>query len=154
MIRGLGPILAEHHMLKGLAPEHLELLTGCAANVVFQPGEYLTREGEEANTFYLLRSGKVAIEIAAPGRGSVPVQTIGENEVLGWSWLIPPHQWRFDGRAVEQTRAIALDGACLRGKCTEDHQFGYEMLLRITQVMTKRLEAARLQLMDLYGSNP
>ncbi len=101
-----------------------------------------------------MRSGTVSTEIAGRGERAVPFPTIGENEVLGWSWLIPPHQWRFDGRAVELTRAIALDGECLRGKCTEDHQFGYEMLLRITQIMTERLEAARLQLMDLYGSKP
>ena len=154
MIRGLGPILADHSMLKGLAPEYLEFLTGCASNVVFRPGEYLIREGEEAATFYLVRFGKVSIEVGGHGEHGIPIQTIGENDILGWSWLIPPHQWRFDARAIELTRAIALDGECLRGKCTEDHQFGYEMLLRITQVMTERLEAARLQLMDLYGSKP
>lgn len=147
----LAPILATHPFLKGLEQAHLDLLVGCASNMVFKPGQLLFRTGEEANQFYILRDGQVAIEIPIPPRGVINIQTMGEGEVLGWSWLIPPYHWHFNARAVEATRAIALDGKCLRGKCEQDHDLGYELLKRFSHIIEQRLEATRLQLLDIYG---
>jgi CRP-like cAMP-binding protein len=149
----LEPVLAEHPFLKGLDSRHLKLIVGCASNVRFDPGQFLFREGEEANQFYIIRHGKVAVDVFGAARGSITIQTIGEGEVLGWSWLIPPYQWHFDARAVELTRAIALDGKCLRTKCEEDHDLGYELLKRFSHIIEQRLEATRLQLLDVYGVN-
>lgn len=143
--------LAEHALLRDLEPRHRKLIVGCASNVRFNAGEYVFREGEEADRFYLIRHGRVAIEIFAPGRGVLTVQTIREGELLGWSWLLPPFHWHFDARAMELTRAVALDGKCLRTKCDEDHQLGYEILKRFAHVMERNLQATRLQLLDLYG---
>ena len=99
----------------GMKQEHMDLLVGCASNVRFETGQFILREGEEANSFYLLRQGKAALEIHAPGRGPISIQTLGAGEVLGWSWLVPPYRWRFDARATELTRAIALTAnACAR----------------------------------------
>ena len=144
--------LAEHPFSQGLESRYLQLLTGCASNVRFQPGQQIFHQGEEAGQFFLIRHGKVAVEIYSPERGALTVQTLGEGEVLGWSWLVPPYQWRFDARAIELTRAIAMDGKCLRTKCEEDHDLGYELLKRISRITTERLEATRLQLLDLYGA--
>jgi CRP-like cAMP-binding protein len=144
-------ILAEHPFFKGLETPYLQLVVGCASNVRFDAGEFIFREGEEANEFYLIRKGKVALEIFAPDRGSITIQTIGEGEILGFSWLIPPYRWIFDARALELTLAIALDGKCLRTKCEEDHDLGYEFLKRFAYVIGQRLQAKRLQLLDLYG---
>jgi CRP-like cAMP-binding protein len=149
----LEPILAQHPFLKGLERRHLEILVGCATNVRFNAGQYLFHEGEEANQFYMIRAGKVAVEINAAEKGSITVQTIGEGEILGWSWLIPPYRWRFDARAVEVTRAIALDGKCLRTKSEEDHDLGYELLKRFSSIIAERIEAARLQLLDVYQAS-
>jgi len=146
----LEPILAEHPFLKGLDPEYLKLLVGCASNVRFNAGQFIFREGEEANQFYMIRQGKVALETLAAERGPITVQTVGEGDVLGWSWLIPPYRWRFDARALELTRAIALDGKCLRQKSEEDHNLGYELLKRFSNIIVERLEATRLQLLDIY----
>ena len=146
----LEPILAKHPFLKGLKPEHLKILVGCASNVRFNAGQFLAHEGEEANEFYMIREGKVAVQIQGAERGPIIVQTIGEGEVLGWSWLIPPYHWRFDVKALELTRAIALDGKCLRTKSEEDHDLGYELLRRFAGIIVERLEAARLQLLDVY----
>jgi CRP-like cAMP-binding protein len=146
-------ILSEHPFFKGLEEPYLQLLVGCASNVRFNAGEVVFREGEEANQFYLIRQGKVAVEMFAPSRGPIILQTLGEGEVLGWSWLVAPYKWRFDGRAVELTRAIALDGECLRGKCEEDHNLGYELMKRVSHVMEKLVEATRLQLLDVYGGS-
>ena len=146
-------ILAAHLFFQGLEARYLELLVGCAANVRFDAGAFLFRAGEEANAFFLLRDGRVALEIAAPGRAPLVVQTLGAGEILGWSWVIPPYHWMFDAVAVEQTRALSLDGKCLRGKCEADHDLGYELLKRFARIMGERLEATRLQLLDLYGKH-
>ncbi|HEY3413779.1 MAG TPA: cyclic nucleotide-binding domain-containing protein [Armatimonadota bacterium] len=150
----LRPILEQHPFLKGLAPEYIELLTGCAANVRFKEGEYLFREGKKADQFFILRGGRVSLETYAPGRGTILIQTVGEDEVLGWSWLIRPYKWSFDGRALEMTRAISLDARCLRDKCAEDHNLGYEFMQRFADVMVQRLRATHLQLIDMYQGAP
>ena len=153
-MQSLEPYLAEHPFLKGLEPNLLKILVGCASNVRFDVGQFILREGEEANNFYIIRHGKVAIELFAAERGTITIQTIGEGEILGWSWLIPPYRWRFDARVVDLTRAIALDGKCLRTKCEQDHNLGYELLKRFAHVIALRLEATRLQLSDVYGVHP
>jgi CRP-like cAMP-binding protein len=147
----LEPFLAEHPFFKGLRADHLHLLVGCASNTRFDEGQFLYREGQEANNFYLIRHGRVALEIAVAPKPPIVLRTLGAGDILGWSWLIPPHHWNMDARAVELTRAIALDGACLRKKCQDDVTLGYELLKRFSQVMEQELQAARLQLIDVYG---
>ena len=149
----LEPILAQHPFLKDLEPRHLQTIVGCAVNARFNAEQFIFREGQEAKQFYFIRRGKIALEIFVPGRGSVTIQTLGEGEVLGWSWLFPPYQWHFDARALELTRTIALDGECLRGKCEADHSLGYELVNRFAQVLMERLHATRLQLLDVYGEH-
>ena len=143
-------ILAEHPFARGLEQRHVELLTGCAANVRFETGQVIFREGDEANQFYLVREGKLAVELFAAERGAITILTLGAGEVLGWSWLVPPYRWKFDARALEPTRAIALDGKCLRTKAEQDHDLGYELLKRIAHIMEERLQATRLQLLNVY----
>lgn len=144
--------LHEHPFLQGLNTPHLDLIVGCAKNVRFDTGEFIFKEGQEANEFFLIRHGKVSLEIYAAEKGHIAVQTVGEGDVLGWSWLIPPYNWQFDARATEMTRAIALDGLCLRNKCEKDHDLGYELLKRFSYVVSQRLESTRLQLLDVYGN--
>ena len=151
MIETLEPILAEHPFLKDLSQEYLALLVGCAANARFEAGAYIFRENEEANNFYLLRQGRVAIQIPAGVRGPVTIQTLGQGDVLGWSWLIHPYRWRFDAQALSPTRAVALDGKCLRGKCEDNHDLGYELLKRFSALVAGQLEATRRRLLDVYG---
>lgn len=149
-IESLAGLLAGQPFLQGLAPEHVELIVGCASNVRFEPGQFLFRAGDQADYFYVVRSGRVSVEVFAPQRGAITIETVGDGELLGWSWLIPPFQWHFDARALNLTRAIALDARCLRTKCDADTALGYELLKRFSQVMEQRLEATRLQLLDLY----
>jgi len=151
-MENLEKILSEHPFFKGLAPEYLKLVTGCASNVRFEAGQYLFHENEEANWFYIVRQGKVAVEAYAAERGSVIIDTVEEGDVLGWSWLIPPYHWHFDARAIDLTRAIALDGKCLRTKCEEDHNLGYELLKRFSHIIEQRLQATRIRLLDVYGN--
>jgi CRP-like cAMP-binding protein len=153
MIHNLEPIIREQPFFQGLEERHIKLVTGCAKNVRFEAGQVIFREGEEADKFYLIREGLVAVEVLVPERGSTAVQTVCEGEMLGWSWLFPPYRWRFQARTRQATRALAFDGKCLRAKCEGDHDLGYELLKRFSRVVTDRLEATRVQLMDLYGTN-
>lgn len=150
-MENLQRVIIEHPFLKGLDQKHIELITGCASNVRFDVGNFLFREGEEANIFYIIRQGKIAVEAFVPERGSIIIDTLTDGDVLGWSWLIPPYHWHFDARAIEPTRAIALDGKCLRTKCEQDHNLGYELLKRFAQIIEERLESTRLRLLDMYG---
>ncbi|MBV8069807.1 MAG: cyclic nucleotide-binding domain-containing protein [Acidobacteriaceae bacterium] len=144
-------IIAEHPFFSELDAQYAQLLTGCASNVRFDSGTYLLKEGEGANEFFLIRHGSVALEIFAPQRKPIIIQTLGAGEILGWSWLLPPYRWRFHARAVEPTRAISFHGKCLRTKCEQNHDLGYELLKRLAGVMGQRLEATRLQLIDVYA---
>lgn len=147
----LSELLHQHPFLSGLSHEHMQNLIGCASNVRFPEGSKIVHEGQTANKFFLIRAGRVALEMQVTGKGDLRIQTVGPGEILGWSWLISPYRWHFSGVAVLETRAIALDGECLRNKCEKDPQFGYEMLKRLAGVMERRLEATRLQLLDVYG---
>ena len=115
-------------------------------------GEFLFHEGDPANQFYLVRSGRVRLETLVPGRAPVVLETIQAGEVIGWSWLFPPYLWHFDAVATESVRATVFDGKCLRGKCEENHDLGYELAMRSAQIMMQRLQATRLQLLDVYGA--
>jgi len=130
---------------------HLEFITGCAKNVQFAEGQIIFREGDSANEFYFLREGLVSVELLIPNRGATTIQTVAAGEILGWSWVSPPYQWHFGARALQRTRALIFDARCLRNKCEEDHDLGYEVLSRFVSVISARLEATRLQLLDLYG---
>jgi CRP-like cAMP-binding protein len=153
MIHTLEPIIRQHPFFQGLTDRHMQLIVGCAKNVILDAEQLVFREGEAADQFYLIREGLVSVEVMIPQRGATTVQTVGEGDVLGWSWLFPPYRWHFGARTLKLTRAIAFDGKCLRTKCEKDHDLGYELLKRFSRVVTERLEATRLQLLDLYGAN-
>ena len=150
-IHDLSSLLADQPFFTGISQGDLELLAGCASNAVFKRGETLFEEGQPADTFYLIRYGRVAVEIYAPQAGAITIQTLGEGDVVGWSWLFPPYRWQHDARALDLTRTLAFDGACLRGKCDEDPKLGYELMKRFSRIMIDRLNAARLQILDVYG---
>jgi len=146
-------ILAEHPFFEGFSEGHVKLVAGCASDVHFKPGQIIFRVGEEARKFYLVRHGKVALQMTSERRGPLTVLTVGAGEVLGWSWLFAPYRWHFDARSQQPTHALAFDGKCLRAKCDEDHDLGYDIYKRFMQVITERLEATRLQLLDMYGTH-
>jgi CRP/FNR family transcriptional regulator, cyclic AMP receptor protein len=150
-MRTVEDLLGEAPALKSLVPEHRTTLAGCARNCVFEPGDRIMREGDPADAFYVIRTGAVALETVVPGRGPVVLQTLHDGELLGWSWLVPPYRTAFDARSLGTTHAVALDGACLRGKCEADPALGYDLLKLLSSVFVERLQDTRVRLLDLYG---
>ena len=147
-------VLGSHPFFAGLNADAMRLIAGCASNVHFAEGEFLFEEGHEANQFWVIRRGRVAMQMESPGRGAIVTDTMDEGEMVGWSWLVPPYRFFADGRAVTPVSATALDGACLRGKCEADPELGYQLLKRVTSVMYQRLQSTRIRLLDLYGTEP
>lgn len=150
-MEGLERIVLAHPFFAGLEAELGPLVSGCARNHRFVAGQYLAHEGDAADEFFLIRHGKVALELLPPGQPPVVFATEGEGDIVGTSWLVPPYRWRFDARAVEMTRAIGIDGKCLRDKCEADPQLGYAMMKRIAPILVRRLDETRLQVLDVYG---
>jgi CRP-like cAMP-binding protein len=153
MTKELAELVAAHPLLAGLPGDAVKSVAGCAQNVAFDPGALLLAEGDPADTLYLVRRGHVAIEIHAPGRGPIVIETVGPGAVVGWSWLVPPYRWHFDARAAGAVGAIAVDGACLRRKAETDPALGYALMKRVAIVLLDRLQMTRLRLLDLYGAD-
>ena len=151
MPRAVDALVLEAPVFAGLDPGHAAQLAGCAQTTGWDAGEMLFREGDQSDAFYVVRHGRVALEVFVPGRGTLTVETIETGEVVGWSWLFPPYRAHFDARALTLVRATAFDGACLRGKCEDDPELGFEFMKRFAQVMIERLQWTRLRLLDVYG---
>jgi CRP/FNR family transcriptional regulator, cyclic AMP receptor protein len=151
-MRTLDRVVLESPVFAGLDDRYAEQLAGCSQTIGFEAGESLFREGEPADVFYVVRRGRVALELFVPGRGALTIETVDAGEVVGWSWLFPPYTWHFDARASAPVRAVAVDGACIREKCDRDPGLGYELMQRFSAVLLERLNATRLRLADLYGA--
>jgi CRP-like cAMP-binding protein len=147
----LEDIVRSQEFFAGLDPDIAALIAGCARNHFFHPDDYLVRDGEPAREFFLVRHGDVALEVHAPGRKTVVLCTMRDGDIVGASWLVPPYRWNADARALTPVRAIGFDAECLRGKSDEDPRIGYQLLKRFAPVMVSRLQAAHLQLLDVYG---
>ncbi|MFN0149368.1 MAG: cyclic nucleotide-binding domain-containing protein [bacterium] len=152
MMKHIADLLAEHPFFADLEAAHRDVIAGCGRNVTFKPGEPLTREGAAANEFFAIRRGKVSIGIHVPQIGDTVIETLGDSDIVGWSWLFPPYRTHFDAYAIVATQAVAFDGACLRTKFENDPVLGYQLFKRFAAVMMDRMQAARLQLLDMYGN--
>src|SRR5436190_3840334 len=145
----LARLVAEHPFLQGMRSDHLAILTECAMLAEFKKGGLIFREGDPANRFYLIRTGRVELEAKVQERDRMLIQSIGPGDVLGWSWLFPPYYWRFDARAATPVTAIFFYGTWLREYGEQDYNLGYELMKRTAEVVIKRLQSARKYLVEL-----
>jgi CRP/FNR family cyclic AMP-dependent transcriptional regulator len=138
--------LAGHPFVRGLEPRFIDALGARGHLVEFEPREVIFREGDPADTFYLVRSGIVALQVDAGEPFPQAIQHINEGSALGWSWLFPPYEWQFDAVAQTPVRAMAFDAAALREEFEADPFFGYHIMGKVAELMVKRLHATRHQL--------
>ncbi|MGP8072508.1 MAG: cyclic nucleotide-binding domain-containing protein [Thermoplasmata archaeon] len=143
--------LIDHRFFRDMDAELLSLLAPIAVERTYVSGEMLVRDGDVADRFVLVYEGKVALEIVLPDRPRATIQTLGGGEVLGWSWLLPPHRWSLDARAVKRTRTLELDAGALTSILESRPADGYRFLLRLLPVVAERLENTRVQLLDIHG---
>jgi CRP/FNR family transcriptional regulator, cyclic AMP receptor protein len=145
--------VAAHPFLMGLGSHHTRLLADCAMRSQFTAGQLIFRKGETANRFYLIERGKVALE-SSVGDVVVQIDEVGAGDLLGWSWIFPPYVWHFDARAIESTTAIFFYGTILREYCEADQALGFELFKRMSEVMMRRLQAARVKLTESMRKKP
>jgi CRP/FNR family transcriptional regulator, cyclic AMP receptor protein len=147
----LEQIIVEHPFWHRLKSDYFQCLKECASELHFGVQQQIFLEGSDADRFYLIHAGRVALETFAPGKGVITIQTIGSGEALGWSWLFPPYRWHFTARSVDRTEVVAFNAHKLRERAGEDHDFGYDITMRVSQVLLQRLQATRMQLLDFYA---
>jgi CRP/FNR family transcriptional regulator, cyclic AMP receptor protein len=150
-VETLEAMIVKHPFLKGLNPSYYQLLRQCAVSKRFDPGQSIFEEGQKADCFFLVHTGQVRIDAFVPGRGTVPIQTVSAGGALGWSWLFPPYQWHFSAHANKITELLAFDAQFLRSASEANHDFGYELIKRVSGVLLQRLQETRLLLVDLYA---
>lgn len=144
-----GPALAGHQFTRGMADEDIAALAGVASHVRMPARHRLFEEGGTADRFWLIQAGRVALDMHVPGRGRVVIETLGMGDVIGWSWLYPPYQWRLGAVTMQPTQAFVIDGAKVREMCAADPGFGYELTRRFLALVVNRLQATRSRLLDL-----
>lgn len=143
--------LRSHTIFSDLEPAHIEILANHAEEKVFAADDLLFRQGDAAENFYILVDGSIRIYVPSISGPALVVQVLGKDEVLGWSWLIPPYKWTFEARADRDSKVIAFDGKTLMQLCDKDTGFGYALMKRFTGLMSQRLHAARRKMMDSWA---
>jgi CRP-like cAMP-binding protein len=141
---------ASHVFLQALGERHRMMLASGAQPFKAKASQLLAKEGEDANKFFLVQSGHVSLGINRPGTGVVPVHTVGPGEVVGWSWLVSPHRWKFECGAADEVVGIAFDAEWLREKCENDHELGYHLTKELLAVVSGRLTATRQELLKAH----
>ena len=148
-IKSITQTLSALPFFDGMSREHLAFISGCASNVRVLEGEFILKQDHPANRFYLIRSGEISLELQEANR-TLQIATVGPDDMIGWSWLIPPYTWHYDGRALTDVSLVGFDAECVRRKCDSDPHFGYDMFKRFTGLMADRLMSTRIQLLDVY----
>jgi CRP-like cAMP-binding protein len=143
-------LIAEAFVFAGLKPEYLKMISSWGRLIDVEADEYVLREGERAQTFYIIRRGEIAIEVHGAGHAVLLVDTKHDGDIVGLSWLFAPYRLQFDARTTEPCSLAAIEGARLRDMC--DHEFGYQLMRRFASVVQQRLHRTRTQLLDVYGT--
>lgn len=148
----ISPYLKSHKFFDGLSEKAIEKLANCAAEVQFYAGQVIFKDGDPANRFYIVLSGKISLEVEVPGKANLEVQQLTDGELMGWSWLFEPKTWHFNARAIEFARAIVFDADKLLEIFDEDPTFGLDFVRRMSKVLAERLTASRLQMIRMHSN--
>ena len=144
--------LSDHAFLRGMPDACVAVLARACRGTTVRAGHRFFEEGGTADRFWLILSGHVALDVAAPGRSKLIVETLGKGDLLGLSWLVPPYEWQFSATAVQDTTAFELNAPTVRAACETDPLLGYELLRRVLPAASSRLQAARIRMLDLYAA--
>lgn len=137
-------------LLDGMSADGIEFLESVAREMLFPKGAVIFDEDERANSFYLIATGKVGLEVAMPARDSVLLETLGPGELLGVSWLFPPYRWNWKARALAATDILAFDAESVRLQCEKDLDLALHVYKTVAEESIRRLHATRVRLLDLY----
>lgn len=145
-------LVAQQPFFKGMSDHLIQLLADSIMEMQFKPGDWIYRQGDPANRFYLILEGQVLLESEVRDRGVLPIRTLGPGDELGWAWLFPPHYMHFTARVIEPTRTIFFYGTRLREKCEANHELGYQLMKRVAEVVVRNLNATQQRLLECPGT--
>ncbi|UUU26581.1 Crp/Fnr family transcriptional regulator [Streptomyces sp. DSM 40750] len=138
-------------MLRTLSAEHRQRLMRVAREVSIAQGTRLFEEGGRADRFWIIRTGAVELDMRVPGQRAAVIESLGHNELVGWSWLFAPHSWHLGAVATTPIRAYEFDATAVRSMCADDPALGHDIGQWVGQVLAHRLRSARTRLLDLYA---
>ncbi|MDX3672270.1 Crp/Fnr family transcriptional regulator [Streptomyces europaeiscabiei] len=138
-------------MLRTLTAEHRQRLMRQARDVSVPQGTRLFEEGGRADRFWIIRTGTVELDMRVPGRRAAVIERLGHNELVGWSWLFPPHAWQMGAEATTPVRAYEFNAVAVRSMCRDDPALGNDVSQWVGRVLAHRLRSARTRLLDLYA---
>lgn len=147
-------MLAELPFFREFTLETLRLISAYANHVRLEGDVEIFRAGDPADRFYVLRSGQISVETAGPGGRALVLQVLGAGELLGWSWLFPPHFWQFSARTLEPVDAVCFAGSKLRLACESEPALGFQLVRGMAAALVERLAAARSKLAELAAAAP
>jgi CRP-like cAMP-binding protein len=145
--------VAESPFLDGLGPGERRRLAELARPLSVETGAVLLREGSETTDLGIVRTGRVALRLSVPMRGALTILTVEPGDLFGWSALIPPYRSTSTVVAVEPTSGVVFPARDLREALGNDEELAAALYPRILRSVARRLEATRLQLLDLFGQD-
>ena len=143
--------LSAHEFFSQFRDDDLKFLCECSSMREIKKGQILFRQGEHADKFYVVRSGRISIQMPAIMGPTLEIQAVDEGQVLGWSWLISPYKWNFQTKAEEDSELLQFDGAAILARCEQEPKFGYELLKKFAALMSDGLNAARQKMMEEWN---
>ena len=145
-------VLHRIRFLDGIAEEDLHRIASVARLQSYRTGTVLFREGDRITQIFLISQGNVALEVGVPGYGARRIHTVGAGELLGWSPVLDQGPMTATGRALAPTDVVAIDAFQVLALCHQDPNFGFAFMRRTARALAQRLNATRLQLLDVYGT--
>ena len=143
--------LSAHEFFSEFSDDSLKFLCECSSTREIKKGQILFLQGEHADKFYVVRSGRISLQMPAIMGPTLEVQAVDEDQVLGWSWLISPYQWNFQTKAEDDSELLQFDGAAILARCEQDPKLGFELVKKFAALMSVGLNAARLKMMDEWN---
>ena len=143
--------LSAHEFFYEFSDDLLKFLCECSSTHEVKMGQILFRQGEKADKFYVVRNGRISLQLPAIMGPTLEIQTLDKDQVLGWSWLISPYKWNFQTKAEEDSELLQFDGVAILARCEQEPKFGYELLKKFAGLMSVGLNAAREKMMDEWN---
>jgi CRP/FNR family cyclic AMP-dependent transcriptional regulator len=138
-------------LFDGFDDEHLQQLAGISRLVEFHPLDTIFKEDEPAGDVYVIISGKVSLATCTPTVGCRKLMEIGDGELMGWSPMVGRIRLSDTARAITATSVVAINGSQLLALCGRHPELGFRFMHRAAVVLAQRLQATRLQLLEMSG---
>lgn len=138
-------LISRYHFFGDLEIDQIKALAEVAEGITFDAQEFVFREGDQLNSFYIVVEGAVGIVRETEGKSDTVISAVGPGHVFAWSALVPPHLATASAKALTTCWLVAFNRKKLLNIFREDCKFGYRMMQKIVQISRDRLLDARIE---------